>query len=52
MCSHVTLFEEYLLLKDFEIQENDLTSKLEHKTQERTDMQEKVNTHPYLFDFL
>ncbi len=43
LCSrHVTLFEELLLLKDFEKQENLLEAKLEGKQQEKLDMQAKV----------
>ena len=39
---HVTLFEELLLLKDFEKQENVLADKVESKNQEKLDMQSKV----------
>ena len=39
---HVTLFEEFLLLRDFEKHENVIVSKLEGKQQEKFDMQEKV----------
>ena len=39
---HVTLFEELLLLKDFEKQENFLADKVEGKQQEKLDMQAKV----------
>ena len=39
---HVTLFEELLLLKDFELREESLASKVDNKEKERTDMLAKV----------
>jgi hypothetical protein len=39
---HVTLFEELLLLKDFEKQENFLAERIKSKQQEKIDMQAKV----------
>ena len=39
----VTLFEELLLLKDFEKRENVLAAKVDHKQQEKQDMQAKVS---------
>jgi hypothetical protein len=47
MCRHVTLFEELLLLKDFEKQENVLAEKVENKQQEKLDMQAKVTYSLY-----
>ena len=38
----MTLFEEFLLLKDFEKHENVLTEKVEMKMQEKADMYNKV----------
>ena len=40
----VTLYEELLLLKDFEKSENQIAAKVEAKQQERLDMQAKVCT--------
>ena len=39
---HVTLFEELLLLKDFELREDMLASKVNAKERERTEMLAKV----------
>ncbi|KAI6658873.1 Cilia- and flagella-associated protein 44-like [Oopsacas minuta] len=41
---HVLLFEEYLLLKDFEKREQNFISKLKGKQKDRQDMQTKLNT--------
>ena len=44
----VTLFEELLLLKEFEKRENVLAAKVEAKHQERLEMQAKVIFSEYL----
>ena len=40
---HILLFEEYLLLKDFEKREQSFISKLKEKQKERLEMQERLN---------
>ena len=56
-CRQVTLYEELLLLKDFEKSENQIAAKVEAKQQERLDMQAKVRhyhnmgTHLFFFIF-
>ena len=40
---HILLFEEYLLLKDFEKREQSFISKLKEKQKDRLDMQDKLN---------
>ena len=42
LCRHVTLFEELLLLKDFEKRENVLADRVEARHQDKLDMQAKV----------
>jgi hypothetical protein len=41
------VFEEYLLLKDFEKSENQIAAKVETKQQEKLDMRAKVCTDLY-----
>jgi len=41
----MTLYEEFMLLKDFEKRENALASKVEEKHEEKADMQIKVDVH-------
>lgn len=41
-CRQVTLFEEYMLLKEFEKRENSFANKVNTKLSEKEEMQEKV----------
>lgn len=43
---YVTLFEEFLLLKEYEKHENTLSNKVAIKQQEKLDQQNKVGTIP------
>ena len=45
----VTLFEELMLLREFEKSENVLAEKVEAKNQEKMDMQVKVDTISLIF---
>ena len=42
VCRQVTLFEEYMLLKEFEKRENIFANKVDTKLDEKEEMQEKV----------
>ena len=47
----MTLYEEFMLLKDFEKREDFLANKVLVKMQEKDDIEDKVNTLSDIYDF-
>jgi len=48
-CRQITLFEEWILLKDFEKREDSLANRVLTKVKEKDEIEDKVLKYPLIF---